>query len=233
MSYADTTSTGTAGSIAVYQDPRFWNYAESNIDRTNNLVAHWVYNLPKASRLWNNRVLKAVADNWEWSGIAEFVSGAPQSVTISASGLNFTGGGDGTRILLFGNPYAPRGSSFQFLNSGAFALPPVASTAVGVIDPSAIPSPGMPGITGRDTYRGPGTNNWDMTLAKNISIRERVQFQLRCEAYNVFNHPSYDAVQNTATFNATTGQLTSNGNFGALTSERGARLLQLVGKISF
>jgi len=123
---------------------------------------------------------------------------------------------DGTRILLFGSPYASRGSSFQYLNTGAFALPPVASTAVGVIDPSAIPSRSMLGITGRDTYRAPRTNNWDMTLAKSIPIRERVQFQLRCEAYNVFNHPSYDAVQNTATFNATTGQLTSNSNFGAL-----------------
>jgi len=107
----------------------------------------------------------------EWSGIAEFVSGAPQSVTISASGLNFTGGGDGTRILLFGSPYASRGSSFQYLNTSAFALPPVASTAVGVIDPSAIPSRSMLGITGRDTYRAPRTNNWDMTLAKNIPIR--------------------------------------------------------------
>jgi hypothetical protein len=233
MSYADTTSTGTAGSIAVYQDPRFWNYAESNIDRTNNLVAHWVYNFPKASKVWNNRVIRAVADNWEWSGIAEFVSGAPQSVTISASGLNFTGGGDGTRILLFGDPYASRNSSFQFLNASAFALPPVGSTAIGVIDPSAIPSPSMAGLTGRDTYRGPGTNNWDMTLVKNIPIRERAQVQLRCEAYNIFNHPSYDAVQNTATFNASTGQLTSNGNFGALTSERSARILQLVAKISF
>ena len=233
MSYADTTSTGTAGPIAVYQDPRFWNYAESNIDRTNNLVAHGVYRLPKASGLWNNRILKALGDNWEWSGIAEFVSGAPQSVTISASGLNFTGGGDGTRILLLGNPYAPRNSSFQFLNTSAFALPPVASTAVGVMDPSAIPSPSMPGITGRDTYRGPGTNNWDMTLAKNIPIRERIQFQLRCEAYNIFNHVNYDAVQNTATFNATTGQLTSTGKFGALTDARDARILQLVGKVSF
>lgn len=233
MSYADTTSTGTAGSIATYQNPRFWNYAESNIDRTNDMVIHWVYNLPRASNLWNNRVVRAVADNWEWSGIAEFVSGAPQSVSISASGLNFTGGGDGTRILLLGNPYASRGSSFQFLNTSAFALPPVASSAIGVVDPSAIPSPGMPGFTGRDTYRGPGTNNWDMTLAKNIPIKERVQIQLRCEAYNIFNHVSYDTVQNTATFNTTTGQLTSNGNFGALTGDRDPRILQLVAKISF
>ena len=234
MSYADTTSTGTAGAIATYLDPRFWNYAESNIDRTHDLTAHWVYELPKASRLWNSRVMRAVGDNWEWSGIAEFVSGAPQAVSLSVSGVNFTGGGDGTRILLFGSPYvSSRGSTFQFLNTSAFALPPIGSTAVGVIDPSAIPSPSMPGITGRNTYRGPGTNNWDMTLAKTIPIKERVRLQIRGEAYNVFNHVSYDAVQNTATFDSSTGQLTTNGNFGALTSERAARILQLVAKISF
>jgi hypothetical protein len=242
MSYSDTTSTGTAtdrpdqGAFAVYQDPRFWNYALANIDRTHDLVAHWVYSLPKASSLWNNKVLKAVADNWEWSGIAEFVSGAPQLATISISNVNFTGGGDGTRILLFGNPYASsdqRRGTYQFLDVSQFRLPPIASKAIGVIDPSAIPSRSTPGFTGRATYRGPGTNNWDMTLAKNIHFTERVNFQFRCEAYNVFNHPSYDAMQNTATFDSTTGKLTSNGKFGALTSERGARLLQLVGKITF
>lgn len=234
MSYADTTSTGTAGSIAVYLDPRFWNYADSNIDRTNDFVAHWVYSLPKASNLWNNRVVRVLADNWEWSGIAEFVSGAPQSVTLSVSNLNFTGGGDGTRILLFGNPYTPSDqihSSFQFLNTSSFALPPVGSTAVGVLNPAAIPSASMPGITRRDTYRGPGTDNWDMTLAKNFPITEHVNFQLRCEAYNVFNHPSFNAVQNTATYSNTTGLLQTG--LGQITGDRGPRILQLVGKVTF
>lgn len=234
MSYADTTSTGTAGGIAVYQNPRFWNYGESNIDRTNNLVANWVYQLPKASRVWNNRMVRFLGDNWEWSGIAQFVSGAPQAVSISLSGVNFTGGGDGTRILLFGSPYASsRGSTFQYLNTSAFALPPIASTAVGVIDSSAIPSPNMPGMTGRNTYRGPGANNWDMTLAKTFPIKERVRLQIRGEAYNIFNHVSYDAVQDSATFDSATGQLTSTSNFGQFTSERDPRRLQLVAKISF
>jgi hypothetical protein len=234
MSYADTTSTGTAGSIAIYQDPRFWNYAESNIDRTHDLVAHWVYSLPKATDLWNNRVFGAIANNWEWSGISEFVSGAPQPITLSVSNLNFTGGGDGTRILLLGNPYVStdqQHSQFQFLNTSMFGLPPVASTAIGVINPNAIPSPSMPGITRRNAYRGPGTNNWDMTLAKNIPITEHVQFQLRCEAYNVFNHVSFTTVQNTATYSNTTGLLTPG--LGQITADRGPRILQLVGKISF
>ena len=236
MDYADNTGgTGTFGAIATYQDPRWWNYGLASYDRTNNLTAHWVYSLPKASSLWDNKVLKAVADNWEWSGIAEFVSGTPQSysygqgaskITLSTGGINLTGGGDGARLILNGNALAPDSthhSSFQFLNGSSFSLPPV----------GVIPSPNMAGITRNVIYRGPGTDNWDMTLAKNIPITERVKFQLRCEAYNVFNHVSFNAVQNTATFNSTTGQLTSTGNFGALTGDRGARILQLVGKVSF
>jgi hypothetical protein len=237
MSVADTGGTGTAGAIATYQNIRFWNYAEADIDRTQLLVAHYVYSLPKASRLWNNPVMKAVGDNWEWGGIAQFTSGAPQAVTISYPNLNFTGGGDGTRILLFGNPYAPsnqHSSTFQYLNTTQFALPPVASTTPGVItNPNAVPFPGMPGFTGRDTYRGPGINNWDMTLAKNIPITERVHLQFRCEAYNVFNHPSFTSMQNTATYSATTGQLTATSGFGKLTGELQPRRLQLVGRISF
>lgn len=233
MDYADTTSTGTAGSIAVYQDPRWWNYGEANIDRTNSLIAHWVYSLPKASNLWHNRVFGAVADNWEWSGISEFVSGPPQSITdtsgnvgLSTGGLNLTGGGDGARVLLIGNPLAPANqqhSTYQDLNPSAFALPPV----------GVIPSPNMPGITRRNVFRGPGTQNWDMTLAKNIPITERVAFQLRGEAYNVFNHVNFNKVQNAASFDPQSGQLLTNGNFGAFTADRGPRILQLVGKITF
>lgn len=237
MSYADTTSTGTASATATYQNSRWWDYGLSNVDRTHNMVIHWVYDLPKASNLWNNFLMKALGDNWQWSGIAEFVSGSPQSITLATSGtsgLSFTGGGDGTRILLFGDPYAPADqhhSNFQFLNTGVFVMPPIAK---GPSDTSAIPSPSMPGITRAVVYRGPGTNNFDMTVAKNIPITERVHFQLRCEAYNVFNHVSFNSVQNTATFNSTTGQLDfSKTQFGALNGDRGPRTLQLVGRISF
>lgn len=236
MDYSDNTGgTGTFGAIATYQDPRWWNYGLASYDRTHNLISHWVYSLPKATNLWNNRVLGAIANNWEWSGIAEFVSGTPQSysygqgnskITINTGNLNLTGGGDGARLLLVGNPLASSNqvhSSFQFLNQGSFVLPPV----------GVIPSPNMPGITRNVIYRGPGTNNWDMTLAKNIPITEHVKFELRCEAYNVFNHVSFNAVNNTAAFNSATGQLTTNGNFGAVTGDRGPRILQLVGKISF
>ena len=164
-------------------------------------------------------------------GIAEFVSGSPQNITdtssnvgLSTGGLNLTGGGDGARVLVIGNPLAPpdqHHSAFQYLNAASFALPPV----------GVIPSPSLP--YARRDFRGPGTDNWDMTLAKNIPITERVQFQLRAEAYNVFNHVSFTSVQDKASFDPSTGQLVNSGNLGALTDDRGPRILQLVGKITF
>ena len=33
--------------------------------------------------------------------------------------------------------------------------------------------------------------NWDMSLFKNIPLRERYSIQLRLEAYNLFNHPNF------------------------------------------
>jgi len=234
MSYADTSSTGTAGSIATYLNPRFWNYGEADINRTNDFVAHWAYDLPKFSNMWNTKAVRVLADGWEWSGVASFISGAPQQVTISISNVNFTGGGDGTRPLLFGSPYAlPNSGHWQYLNPASFSLPPIGSTSPGVINANAIPSPSMPGITGRNTYIGPGTNQWDMTLVKNFHLTERFGLQIRGEAYNVFNHASYNSVQDTLNYDSATGTLTSTGKFGQFNGALPARLLQLVGKFTF
>jgi hypothetical protein len=229
LSYVDTGATGTAGAIAMYQNPRFWNYGLSTIDRTHNLVFHYLYRLPNASHLWSNGFVRTALDDWELSGISEYVSGSPQSVSISAGTLNITGGGDGARILALGDPLASNSrSTWQYLNPSIFALPPV-----GVIS-----SPSMPGITRRVTYRGPGTQNWDMRLAKTFNITERVHIQIGGEAYNIFNHPNYTSVNNTAAFNNQTGVLNQVSapvafGFGQFTGERGARQLQLVGKIVF
>jgi len=238
-SKAMTDADSVNGGVARQQDRRFWNYSLAGFDRTHNLVVHWLYSLPKASNLWDNRVLRAVADNWEWSGIAEFVSGAPieyaadsvsKKISLSAGGLSFTnitGGGDGSRLLLVGNPLAPSDqvhSTKQFANPAAFILPPF----------GVVPSASMPGITRNVLFRGPGTNNWDMALQKNIPITERVKFTLRGEAYNVFNHVSFTVVDTQASFDTTaSGNGRPSGTFGQVKDDRGPRILQLSGRITF
>jgi hypothetical protein len=64
-----------------------------------------------------------------------------------------------------------------------------------------------------------------MTLTRRIPIRESRSLQLKVEAFNVFNHTEFTGVNSGYVFNAQ-GQNT-NANIGALTGERGPRVVAL------
>ena len=73
--------------------------------------------------------------------------------------------------------------------------------------------------------RGPGVNNFDLGLYKNIRPTERTRLQLRLEVYNALNHPRFDAP------NTNPG----DPQFGRITpaQQNNARVLQLAGKLYF
>jgi hypothetical protein len=199
--------------VAVAAPLRAWNYGKSDFDRTHIVQINWVWDLPHATRLVKNRVVGAVADNWQLSGIASFISGAPTGISFTAlGGVDIPGGGDGVRPVVLSNPILPKDqrSLTQFFRTDVFAVP-----AVGTF-----------GNAPKDVFRGPGINNWDLSIFKNIPIlKERVRLQLRFEAYNAFNHTQFSSVNTSATFNTTTGQQT-NAAFGTITGARGARVGQ-------
>ena len=47
------------------------------------------------------------------------------------------------------------------------------------------------GNAGRNSLRNPGFTNFNMSLYKNFKVGERVSFEFRAEAYNVFNHTEW------------------------------------------
>jgi hypothetical protein len=71
--------------------------------------------------------------------------------------------------------------------------------------------------------RADGINEWSPSVSKRFSIAEAVKLQLRCEAYNVFNHPTFAAPNTTGT-NAGFGFITSQAN-RPRTLQLGARLV--------
>ena len=193
---------------------RIWNYGKSDFDRTHIVQINWTWDLPHASKLTNNnKVVGAIADHWQLSGIASFISGAPTGVSFTAlNGVDIPGGGDGVRPLVLSNPILPKGQRTlaQYFRNNVFGVPAV----------------GTPGNAPRDVFRGPGINNFDMSIFKNVPImHERARFQLRFEAYNTFNHTQFSGVNNSAVFNTATGQQT-NTAFGSVTSARTARVGQ-------
>jgi len=68
-------------------DPRSYDYALANFDRTHYFVANYVWNLPKISqRLDGNWLSRGVFDNWIISGISSIATGNPAELVLSIAG---------------------------------------------------------------------------------------------------------------------------------------------------
>jgi hypothetical protein len=236
LDYTDaTTSTcftacasGTAPGLPTFAPRHAYNYGLAGYDRDHSAVINFLWNVPKASSLMDNVIVRNMFDNWQLSGIISYVRGVPQGIILDTGGVDLTGGSDGPRALITGNPVLPHGnrSVLQYFNTSAVSLP-------------AVNTPGsngqysnFVGNAGKVIFRAPGTDNYNVSLFKNIIIKERVTLQLRGEFYNLFNHPSFSGVDNTAVF-TTQGQQT-NGTFGQVNADNfGPRQVQLAGRISF
>ncbi len=53
------------------------------------------------------------------------------------------------------------------------------------------PAYGSYGTTGQNIFRDAGFKNWDMSVAKMFTIKERLKAEFRAEFFNVLNHPDF------------------------------------------
>ncbi len=207
----DLTS-GDNGILPLYRPYRIWNYGKSNYDQTHVMVVNYLWDLPKASTHWNNTVSRTVLDNWQLSGIVSIASGTPRDVPFSTvDGADITGGGDGSRVNVIAKAPLPKGNQTfdRFFNTSAFARP----------------ARGDFGNAPKDIFRGPGINNWDISLFKKFPLKNEARFfQLRWELYNAFNHTQFSGVDNAARFDLQGNQV--NAQFGRFTSSRSPRVMQ-------
>ncbi|HEX7894106.1 MAG TPA: hypothetical protein VF447_07940 [Terriglobales bacterium] len=69
---------------------------------------------------------------------------------------------------------------------------------------------GVPGFGNLHQFglRGPGRDNWNLSIFKNFAVGERTRFELRAEAFNIWNHTQFRNVD-TNVNSATAGQVTS------------------------
>ena len=76
-------------------------------------------------------------------------------------------------------------------------------------------------------------NNWDMALNKRIPIGlgEKRGLNFRVEAYNIFNHTQFSAVDSTGRFNPAGAQV--NQTFGWYTAARNPRVVSLALRFAF
>jgi hypothetical protein len=183
------------------------------------MVINYTWDLPKISRVWNRSLVRRILDDWQLSGITAFASGTPRGISFSIDGNpDLTGGGDGSRLWITGNPILPRGerSAARWFNTSVFAAP----------------RRGEVGNAPKDVIRLPGTTNWDLSVFKNIKLRSESRYlQFRWEIYNVLNHTQFSDVNSNAVFNAAGAQTSSQ--FGQVTAARDPRTMQLSLRLTF
>jgi hypothetical protein len=153
--------------------------------------------------------IPAILGGWQISGITTFQSGLPVNVTQPGDVANFGGGTGGQRPDIVGDPHEGRGDSInRYFNVDAFRQ---------VTRPLGI------GTAPFNAVRGPGINNFDFSLFKNIAPREGMRFQFGAEFFNIFNHAQFEGV----------GAGLGAPTFGTITDARDPRVIQLRAKFSF
>jgi hypothetical protein len=226
----DASSRGDNGYVDSYNFAA--NRASSSFDQRHSLNFGYVWDLPffKSPGL-SNKIL----GGWQFSGITTFSTGTPFSVLFNSDNAGVSnslanGGNGGSRPDLVGDPNA---GTVQATLQGFGPL---------LFNPNAFAAPrGLTfGDSPRNLLRNPNRTNFDMALFKHFAITERVGFEFRAEAYNIFNHREWgyiagdggSAASNSANLSSGTNSF-GQASFLHIATAHNARILQLGAKFIF
>ena len=226
---------GDGGILNAFDFPAF--RASSNFDQRHTFTTSAVYDLPffKTPGLANK-----VLGGWQLSGIAGWQTGTPFSAYNGAANPDNAGLGNGVASG------AGSGQSFADVISNPYQNIPQFDPASGfghfIANPNAFAAPvGLTlGDSGRNFLRNPGHWNIDMALFKHVPITERLSFEFRAEAFNIFNHVEYGPLAGdqggaagSAGFSSGTGSFSPGSNFLQVGTAYSPRILQLGAKVIF
>ncbi|MFZ0313228.1 MAG: carboxypeptidase regulatory-like domain-containing protein [Candidatus Korobacteraceae bacterium] len=192
------------------------SYAPSSFDIRHNFVVSYVYQLP-LERLF--RATNRWTQGWQFSGITHFSTGFP--VTLLSYGDNSLLGTEPNGINNFSIDLPDYTGGPLNINHNPRNGQPYFNTSL--FTENAL---GTPGNVPRRFFYGPGLDNYDMAIAKNIPVSESKSLQLRLEAFNVFNHAQFFGSQSV-------GGNIDTATFGQVVNADPPRLVQLGAKFFF
>ena len=170
----------------------------------------WVWQLPVGSQglSTGTKIGNYLLGNWRLSGILSLSSGMPYTVTDSGDIANTGNFSTYERPNQVGNPHLSNPTPQKWINTSAFVAPQAYTF----------------GNTPRNSLRTEASKNLDLSLARMFPIGRRFHFNLRVDAFNALNHPTWGFPQNCQ--NCT--------NFGVVSSTSStARQVQLSGALTF
>jgi len=184
--YKDGLTLTTHYTWAHAQETRLtpWDFSLSETGDTPNfdIRHHWVltsnYELPWGKNLTG--IAHGFLSNWQLNASAFWQSGVAFTIVNAASRTNTgaaTGGVGPDRPMLIGNPVLPKSQQTiqRWFNTDAFAAAPQFT----------------PGNIGYSLLHGPAQRRLDLSIFKDLPVRESSKLQLRAECYNVTNTASF------------------------------------------
>jgi hypothetical protein len=176
----DSSGWGSRAGPQSYQDAYHpsANYGNSNFDVRNAFKGYAVYELPigrgKAMAI-NNPIADAAIGGWQIAGTVVVTTGNPFNV-------------DGTQ-----NTYQQAGTSYPNWVPGV-SWKPANQSINNWFNPGAFSEPanGTFGDVRRNSLYGPGLDVVNLSGSKTFGLPwEHMQLQIRCDAQNALNHPSF------------------------------------------
>ncbi len=180
----------------------------SIFDQRQRFVASTLYQLPfgKGRTYMNHGVSGTLLGGWDLGMIYSMASGSPVSIgdgvcqsNIGASCM------DRPNVVSGASSQLSNPTKAEWFNVQAFALQPLYTF----------------GNAGRNSVLGPPLFSVDTSITKGILFTERVNLQLRLDAFNIFNHPNFGSPNNSLTgdkLDANGVPIPGSGNFGTVTS---------------
>lgn len=214
-------STAGASQVAAVSGPQNafnlnGEFSLSTQDAPNRFTAAVSYELPfghNKTFLSNNRVLDLAVGGWSVNAFGVIQSGYPLSITQANN--NSIIGATYQRPNATGISPGTSGSTDQringWLNPAAFSLAPAYTFG---------------NISRFIDVRGPSLFNFDLSVFKTFSIKERIKAQFRAEALNATNTVYFG--------NPNTSYSPTSSTFGVITSQiNNPRLIQLGARVTF
>ncbi len=197
-------------------------YGNSDFDRTHEFSVSYLYQLPglPSAKGW----MKQATNGWGLNGVTTLQSGQPYSVNDFSGGAASIYWGGGNDAIT--NPIVPVGGAGSTSKNpllqgttGVNAMRPVLD--VNAFGPPPLLAPGdakygvppcdsgtgacdyfeTPYATGgRNIFRGPFQNRFDFGVFKEFKLSDRFSLRYDAQAFNIFNHPSFDVPNNSVLY---------------------------------
>ena len=218
-----TTSSADESFVDPF-NPRKYNYQVAGWDRTHVAAVNYVYEIPSVSRhLGGSRLVSYLTDGYQLSGVSSFMTGTPTWTSFWVDGSLLLGGRNWSKV-------------------------PPAYLGIDSKGKPILPTLGQPYKGTPERLRDGAMQTWDMSLFKNFPLGKADRtLQIRCEAYNVFNHsnfathdlgasltlPSYNGSSYTAESVSLNSNWKQPTSMWSQAGPGGPRVIQLGAKINF